>query len=166
MEWFGLEGNIKIIQFLPPCYRQGHLPLDQAAQSSIQPGLECFQGGGIQDVYIWKPVPQEDILELKSGWVFSFALFLMQVRWKPLHRKKTGRCCVPEHCSNGTCTLWSLGIWSLFHPFLRCMGPHTHPAIPTPTEERHFKPNFTEPNSVGFSCFLSGALESNLKADI
>jgi len=31
----------------PPCYRQGHLPLAQVAHSPIQPGLECFQGGGI-----------------------------------------------------------------------------------------------------------------------
>ena len=43
IEWFGLEGTIKIIQFQPPHYRQGHLPLDQVAQSPIQPGLECLQ---------------------------------------------------------------------------------------------------------------------------
>jgi len=30
-----------------PCYRQGHLPLDQVAHSPIQPGLECFQGRSI-----------------------------------------------------------------------------------------------------------------------
>jgi len=28
-----------------PCHEQGHLPLHQVAQSSIQPGLEHFQGG-------------------------------------------------------------------------------------------------------------------------
>ena len=33
-----------------PCYRQGHLPLDQVAHSPIQPGLECFQGGGIHNL--------------------------------------------------------------------------------------------------------------------
>jgi len=27
-----------------PCYVQGHQPADQAAQSHIQPGLECLQG--------------------------------------------------------------------------------------------------------------------------
>ena len=32
------------------CYRQGHLPLDQVAHSPIQPGLECFQGGGIRNL--------------------------------------------------------------------------------------------------------------------
>ena len=26
-----------------PCYVQGHQPLGQAAQSHIQPGLECIQ---------------------------------------------------------------------------------------------------------------------------
>ena len=35
-----------IIKFQPPCYVQGRQPLDQAAQSHIQPGLECSQGDG------------------------------------------------------------------------------------------------------------------------
>jgi len=30
-----------------PCHEQGHLPLDQVAQSSIQPGPEHCQGWGI-----------------------------------------------------------------------------------------------------------------------
>ena len=30
-----------------PCYVQGRQPADQAAQSHIQPGLECLQGWGI-----------------------------------------------------------------------------------------------------------------------
>jgi len=45
-----LEKTFKIIYFKPPCYRQGHLPLDQVAQSLTQPGLECFQGGGIYNL--------------------------------------------------------------------------------------------------------------------
>jgi len=45
-EWFGLEGTLKIIWFQPPCHKQGHLPLDEVAQSSIPPGLEHCQGGG------------------------------------------------------------------------------------------------------------------------
>jgi len=45
-EWFGLEGTLKIIWSQPPCHEQGHLPPDQAAQSSIQLGLEQCQGGG------------------------------------------------------------------------------------------------------------------------
>ena len=44
IEWLGLEGTFKIIWFQPPCYRQGHLPLDQAAHSPIQPSLDCLQG--------------------------------------------------------------------------------------------------------------------------
>jgi len=33
-------------QLIPkPCHGQGHLPLDQVAQSPIQPGLELLQGG-------------------------------------------------------------------------------------------------------------------------
>ena len=37
---------MKIIGFQLPCHQQGHLPPDQGAQSSIQPGLEPCQGGG------------------------------------------------------------------------------------------------------------------------
>jgi len=39
-----------------PCHEQGHLPLDQVAQSSIQPGLEHFQGGDIHS-FSGQPVP-------------------------------------------------------------------------------------------------------------
>jgi len=39
-----------IIQFQPPCYLQGSQPPDQAAQSHIQPGLECLQGWGIHNL--------------------------------------------------------------------------------------------------------------------
>ena len=45
IEWFELEGTLKTIQLQPPCHGQGHLPLDQAAQSLIHPDLEHFQGG-------------------------------------------------------------------------------------------------------------------------
>ena len=33
-----------------PCYVQGRQPPDQAAQSHIQPGLECLQGWGIHNL--------------------------------------------------------------------------------------------------------------------
>jgi len=46
-EWPGLKRTSKIIQFQPPCYVRGHQPAAQAAQSHIQPGLECLQGWGI-----------------------------------------------------------------------------------------------------------------------
>jgi len=35
-----------IIDFQPQCCVQGRQPPDQAAQSHIQPGLECLQGWG------------------------------------------------------------------------------------------------------------------------
>ena len=38
------------------CYGQDHQPLDQAAQSHIQHGLECLQGWGIHDP-LEQPVP-------------------------------------------------------------------------------------------------------------
>jgi len=54
MEWFGLEGS-----FLVPtlCYRQGHLPLDQVAPSSLalsfthllSPAQGMTQGQGYLD---------------------------------------------------------------------------------------------------------------------
>ena len=39
-----------------PCHVQGHQPADQAAQSHIQPGLECLQGWGIHNL-TGQPVP-------------------------------------------------------------------------------------------------------------
>jgi len=39
-----------------PCYVQGRQPADQAAQSHIQPGLECLQGWGIHSL-LGQPVP-------------------------------------------------------------------------------------------------------------
>lgn len=39
IEYFGMEGTVKIISFQLPCHGQGHLPLDQVGQSTIQHGL-------------------------------------------------------------------------------------------------------------------------------
>jgi len=47
IECFGLEGTFRGHLAQPPCSEQGHLQLDQVAQSPVQPGLECFQGGGL-----------------------------------------------------------------------------------------------------------------------
>jgi len=41
-EWPGLKRTTMIIEFQPPCYVQGRQSPDQAAQSHIQPGLECI----------------------------------------------------------------------------------------------------------------------------
>jgi len=51
-----LKRTTMIIEFHPPCYVQGHQPPDQAAQSHIQPGLECLQGWGIHNL-LGQPVP-------------------------------------------------------------------------------------------------------------
>jgi len=56
IEWPGLKRTIMIIEFQPPCYVQGRQPPDQAAQSHIQPGLECLQGWGIHSL-LGQPVP-------------------------------------------------------------------------------------------------------------
>jgi len=56
IEWPGLKRTIMTIEFQPLCYVQGHQPLDQAAQSHIQPGLECLQGWGIHNL-LRQPVP-------------------------------------------------------------------------------------------------------------
>ena len=50
-----MEGTLKIILF-QSCHGQGHIPLDQVAQSPIQPGLEHFQGGGSHS-FSGQPVP-------------------------------------------------------------------------------------------------------------
>jgi len=56
IEWPGLNRSTVTIEFQPPCYVQGHQPPDQAAQSHIQPGLECLQGWGIHSL-LGQPVP-------------------------------------------------------------------------------------------------------------
>jgi len=47
MAWVEKEHNDHIVP--TPCYVHGHQPADQAAQSHIQPGLECLQGWGIHN---------------------------------------------------------------------------------------------------------------------
>ena len=48
-EWPGLKRTTMIIEFQPP-YVQGCQPPDQAAQSHIQPGLQCLPGWGIHSL--------------------------------------------------------------------------------------------------------------------
>jgi len=55
MAWVAKDRNAHSVP--TPCYVQGPQPAAQAAQSHIQPGLECLQGWGIhsllgQPVYI------------------------------------------------------------------------------------------------------------------
>jgi len=48
MAWVEKDHNDHLVS--PPCYMQGHQPVDQAAQSHIQPSLECLQGWGIHSL--------------------------------------------------------------------------------------------------------------------
>jgi len=54
IEWPGLEGAARIIEFQLPCHRQDLQPpdlvLDQAAQGPFQPGLEHLQGQSIHSL--------------------------------------------------------------------------------------------------------------------
>ena len=47
IEWLRLQDALKGHLDQPPCNEQGHLQLDQVAQSPVQPDLECFREWGI-----------------------------------------------------------------------------------------------------------------------
>ena len=68
MEWPGLKRTTMIIEFQPPCYVQGRQPSDQAAQSHIQPGLDCLQGWDIHN-FLGQPVQC-----VTTFWVKNFPL--------------------------------------------------------------------------------------------
>jgi len=50
-----------------PCYVQGRQPADQAAQSHIQPGLECLQRWGNPRQNMWVAVASH-VLHLLHTW--------------------------------------------------------------------------------------------------
>ena len=54
MAWVEKDHNDHVVS--TPCHGQGCQPPDQAAQSHIQPGLECLQGCGIHSL-LGQPVP-------------------------------------------------------------------------------------------------------------
>jgi len=56
IDWFGLEGTFRGHLVQSPCHGQGHLPLDQVAQSPVQSGLVHFEGRGIYHLS-GQPVP-------------------------------------------------------------------------------------------------------------
>ena len=66
MAWVEKDHNDHLVS--TPCYVQGHQPADQAAQSHIQPGLECLQGWGIHSL-LGQPVQCVTTL-----WVKNFLL--------------------------------------------------------------------------------------------
>ena len=62
------------------CYVQGHQPADQAAQSHIQPGLECLQGWGIHSL-LGQPVPvgHSDSVHMDCKGLFSSGYYHLRV---------------------------------------------------------------------------------------
>ena len=66
MAW--VEKDLKDHPVPTPCYVQGRQPAAQAAQSHIQPGLECLQGWGIHSL-LGQPVQCVTTL-----WVTNFLL--------------------------------------------------------------------------------------------
>jgi len=68
IEWPELKRTTMLIQFQPPCCVHVDQPPDQAAQSHIQPGLECLQGWGIHSL-LGQPVQC-----ITTVWVKNFLL--------------------------------------------------------------------------------------------
>ena len=68
MAWVEKDHNDH--QVSTPCYVQGCQPPDQAAQSHIQPGLECLQGWRIHNL-LGQPVQCVTILCMKNFLLIS-----------------------------------------------------------------------------------------------
>ena len=81
VEWPGLKRTTMIIEFQPPCYVQGRRPPDQAAQSHIQPGLECLQGWYIHNL-LGQPVQCITTLCVKN-FLLIYNLNLPCLRLRP-----------------------------------------------------------------------------------
>ena len=52
VECLGLEASCRGHLAQPLCSEQGHLQLDQVAQSPVQPDIECFHGWGIVELLV------------------------------------------------------------------------------------------------------------------
>ena len=92
-----------LIQFQPPCYVQGHQPADQAAQSHIQPGLECLQGWGIHSL-LGQPVQCITTLWGKNFLLISnlnlpcLSLNHSPLSYKTLVNRSFASCCMSLNC--------------------------------------------------------------------
>ncbi|KAK4818441.1 hypothetical protein QYF61_013128 [Mycteria americana] len=75
------DGTFKGHVVQTPCNEQGHLQLDQVAQSPIQPDLECFQGWGIYHLS-GKSVPVFQHSHCKK--ILMSSLNLPSFNFKPL----------------------------------------------------------------------------------
>jgi len=80
MVWVGRHLKAHLVP--TPCHEQGHLPPDQVAQSSIQPGLEHCQGGGSHS-FSGQPGPVFHPLMVKNFFLIS-NLNLPSFSLKPL----------------------------------------------------------------------------------
>ena len=82
MAWVEKDHNDHLIP--TSCYVQGHQPADQAAQSHIQPGLECLQGWGIHSL-LGQHVPAHHHLCVKNFFLISnLNLLCLSLRPFPL----------------------------------------------------------------------------------
>ena len=79
MAWVGKDHSAHPVP--TPCYVQGRHSPDQAAQSHIQPGLECLQGWGIHSL-LGQPVQCITTLWEKSFLLIS-NLNLPSLSFKP-----------------------------------------------------------------------------------
>lgn len=68
MEGFELEEAFKGLQSNPPCTEQGHLQLEQVAQSHVQSDLKCFQGWGIYHLSR-QPAPRASYPHCKNSFL-------------------------------------------------------------------------------------------------
>jgi len=76
-ESFELEGILKGHLVPLPCSEQGHLQLDQAAQSPVQSGLKCLRGWGLHHIS-GKPVPMPHYPYCKNVFPYLSPFFLFE----------------------------------------------------------------------------------------
>jgi len=69
MAWVAKEHSAHPVP--TPCYVQGRQPAAQAAQSHIQPGLECLQGWGTHSL-LGQPVPVQKASLHQFFWILSW----------------------------------------------------------------------------------------------
>ena len=88
-EWPGLKRTTIIIEFQPLCYVQGRQPLDQAAQSHIQPGCQISDAFGFWEASL---LPVHCSARFKSKHLYSgHCLFIpvchsRWITWKEIQK--------------------------------------------------------------------------------
>ena len=76
IELFELEGTLRSHLVQLPCNEQGHLQLNQVAQSPVQPqpDLKCLQGWGIHQFHRFNTLILKNFFLIASQNVSSFSL--------------------------------------------------------------------------------------------